>query len=217
MSLRQGALLAWLLLAGTAWAEPSLRAWVAGFTALRGEPWRMHKLETTQEIYALVMGHEPSRWKEPRNSVEMVSWPEAVAFCQKVTALLHAEKLIAGDEVVRLPTEREWELAARAGTTTAYSFGDDAARLGDFAWFHGNAAGNDPPGGAKLPNPWGLHDMHGYVWEWCADEHGTLRAVRGGAWTSSAEECRSSARREIAPATRAPDIGFRCVLAKAAR
>jgi formylglycine-generating enzyme required for sulfatase activity len=160
--------------------EPSLRDWAAGFLPLpKADPaLRMHKLETTQEIYALIAGSEPSRWKGPRNSVEMASWHEAVAFCQKATVLLRAEKLIAADEVVRLPTEREWELACRAGTSTAYSFGDDAAQLGEFAWFHGNAAGNDR------------------------------------AWTSSAEECRSDARKEIARDTRAPDVGFRCVLAK---
>jgi formylglycine-generating enzyme required for sulfatase activity len=205
-----------LFLTMTACAEPSLRDWAAGFLPLpKADPaLRMHKLETTQEIYALIAGNEPSRWKGPRNSVEMVSWHETVAFCQKATVLLRAEKLIADDEVVRLPTEREWELACRAGTTAAYSFGDDAAQLGEFAWFHGNAAGNDPPGGSKKANPWGLFDVHGYLWEWCADELGEKRVVRGGAWTSSAEECRSDARKEIARDTRAPDVGFRCVLAK---
>lgn len=194
-----------------------LHEWRAGFTPLPGSEVRMHKLETTQQVYRAVTGAEPSRWKGERNSVEMVSWDEASDFCRKATAKLRAAKLIAEDDEVRLPTEREWEMACRAGTATAFSFGDDSAQLGEFAWFTGNAAGNDPPGGAKRANPWGLFDMHGYVWEWCADDAGGRRVIRGGAWTSTAAECRSDSRRVVKNGTRQPDIGFRCVLAKVRR
>jgi formylglycine-generating enzyme required for sulfatase activity len=200
-------------------AEPGelLREWFAGFAPVPGAEIRMHRFETTQDIYRLVAGTEPSRWAGERNSVEMVSWDDAVAFCGKATRRLREAGLITDAEEVRLPGEQEWEHAARAGTTTAYSFGDDAGRLGDYGWFTGNAAGNDPPAGTKQPNPWGFFDFHGYVWEWCADAAGEKRVVRGGAWTSTAAECRSDSRKEVGRETRAPDVGFRCVLASVRR
>src|SRR5207249_2618267 len=132
---------------------------------------------------------------------------------------------------IRLPAEAEWEYACRAGTTTAYSFGDDATLLGDYAWFTGNAKGNDPPVGKKRPNAWGFHDMHGYVWEWCQDawhasyegapadgsaragKDGSERVVRGGAWTEPGERCRCASRHRLAPDHRSADVGFRCVRA----
>ena len=139
----------------------------------------MAKYEATQNLYEFVMGNNPSRWKGPRNSVEMMSWEEANQFCQKVTQLLKAEKLIADDESIRLPTEAEWEYCCRAGTQTRYSFGNEAQKesdvspkaslLSEYAWHTGNAAGNDPPVGALKPNPWGLYDFHGYLWEFTSD------------------------------------------------
>ena len=124
------------------------------------------KYEMPQNLYEAVMGTNPSRWKGPRNSVEMMSWKEANDFCQKITQQLRDRKLIGADEVIRLPTEAEWEYCCRAGTTTKYSFGDEAqqpgdvapkaTRLGEYGWHTGNAAGNDPPVGALKPNPWGL-------------------------------------------------------------
>ena len=187
------------------------------------------KYETTQELYEAIAGKNPSRWKGPRNSVEMVSWEEARDFCKNVTKELRRSKLIADDEVIRLPSEAEWEYACRAGSKTRYSFGDDAAKLGDYAWFTGNAKGNDPPVGAKKGNAWDLFDMHGYVWEWCLDawrddyesapddgspvkmNDAKQRAIRGGAWTSEADACRSAFRRGVAVDNRTADVGFRCV------
>jgi formylglycine-generating enzyme required for sulfatase activity len=192
----------------------------------------MAKYETTQELYQAIIGANPSRWKGPRNSVEMVSWNEALDFCKRVTIALRKLKLIGEDEVIRLPTEAEWEYACRAGTATKYSFGDDATKLGEYAWFTGNAKGNDPPVGVKKANPWGLYDMHGYVWEWCLDawrdnyekapEDGSpvqgdkdaKRVIRGGAWTEEADACRSASRRGVAVDTRTAAIGFRCVRTK---
>jgi formylglycine-generating enzyme required for sulfatase activity len=193
------------------------------------------------------MGTNPSKWKGPRNSVEMMSWNEAVAFCQKITELLQAEGLISKDEVIRLPTESEWEYCCRAGTTTAYSFGDRATNATDagakaslldpYGWHTGNASGNDPPVGALKPNPWGLHDVHGYLWEYCADEwhkdydgapaNGDAwvapkstevakpaRVIRGGSWKDQHPMLTSTSRREIAADERDDAVGFRCVKSK---
>lgn len=189
------------------------------------ESFRMNKYEVPQNLYQAVIGVNPSRWGGPRNSVEMVDHAEAKAFCEKVTGLLRDRKLIGADESVRLPTEAEWEYCCRAGSKTAYSFGDDAEKLTDYGWYTGNAAGNDPPVGAREPNDWGFYDMHGYLWEWLADSEPQTpadrpadpkkeRVVRGGAWTSTAQECRSDSRKLLPADTRGPDIGLRCVLTR---
>lgn len=195
-------------------------------------PFAMAKYEVTQELYQAIAGKNPSRWQGPRNSVEMTNWNEAVEFCAKVTQELRRLKLLGEDEVIRLPTEAEWEYCCRAGTTTTYSFGDKDDDLGEYAWFTGNAKGNDPPVGKKKPNAWGLYDMHGYVWEWVQDSwHASYekapkdgsaweekdarqRVARGGSWTNKAEQCRSAARHHPAADHRSADLGFRCVRAK---
>jgi formylglycine-generating enzyme required for sulfatase activity len=194
------------------------------------KPFAVARYEVTQELYQAVIGKNPSKWKGPRNSVEMVSWEEANDFCAKVTVELRKRKLIGEKEVIRLPSEAEWEYACRAGTTTAYGFGDDPKDLGDYAWFKGNAAGNDPPVGRKKPNAWGLYDMHGYVWEWCADAwqpshkdadaEGKPRApgpetkqfvIRGGSWADDADKARSAFRAGRDRGSRSDAVGFRCV------
>lgn len=170
------------------------------------------KYEVPQNLWQAVMGENPSRWKGPRNSVEMLSHAEAVEFCRRTTAMMRAAKLIGGEEVIRLPSEAEWEYAARAGTDTAYSFGDEVKQLDAYGWHTGNAAGNDPPVGALKPNPWGLYDIHGYLWEWCADaasdnykntprdgsphqaDGAKRRVIRGGSWKDQAASLTSRAR-----------------------
>lgn len=189
------------------------------------------KYEVPQNLWEAVMGSNPSRWKGPRNSVEMLSFDEAQEFCRKATEMMRAAKLITEKQMIRLPSEAEWEYVARAGTTTVYSFGDDEKSLGEFGWFTGNAAGNDPPVGAKKPNAWGLYDVHGYLWEWCLDSsHDDYRdapadgsawvqadaghrVLRGGSWKDKAEQLTSSYRRFAAKTTRDDAVGLRCVLA----
>jgi formylglycine-generating enzyme required for sulfatase activity len=151
-----------------------------------------------------------------------VSWDDAVEFCRKLSAL-PAEK--AAGYVYRLPTEAEWEYACRAGTRTKYSFGDDESELGDYAWHASNSGNTTHPVGGKKPNPCGLYDMHGNVWEWCQDWHGdypsgavtdptgpssgSYRVLRGGSWNYFSEDCRSAYRYWYTPDYRGLNLGFR--------
>lgn len=190
--------------------------------------YQIAKYEVPQNLWEAVMGANPSRWKGPRNSVEMLSFDEAQAFCRRATQLMRAAKLIEPSQEVRLPTEVEWEYAARAGASTRYSFGDDVKDLDAYAWHTGNAAGNDPPVGAKKPNAWGLYDMHGYLWEWCdvdakpaagdkADaKRPTEQALRGGSWKDAGDELRIDHRWLTKRYVRDDAVGLRCVLAPTA-
>jgi formylglycine-generating enzyme required for sulfatase activity len=152
--------------------------------------------------------------------VETLSWDEAVTFCDKLSAL--PDERAAG-RTYRLPTEAEWEYACRAGTRTRFSFGDVPADWAKYAFFYGDITPRElffqehgPPTtfpvGQKRPNAWGLYDMHGNVWEWCADwygpdyyvhspqddptgpEGGTARVRRGGSAGSPPVNCRSASR-----------------------
>jgi formylglycine-generating enzyme required for sulfatase activity len=132
------------------------------------------KYEVTQGQWESVMGTRPWSGQDyvqenPDHPTVYVSWNDAQAF---VTKLNQA----AGSDLYRLPAEAEWEYACRAGTTTRWSFGDDQDRLGEYAWYTANAwyAGKQyaQKVGTKKPNPWGLYDMHGNVWEWCQDWYG---------------------------------------------
>jgi formylglycine-generating enzyme required for sulfatase activity len=165
----------------------------------------------------------------------MLSYDDAVVFCRKTTERMRALGLIEKEEVIRLPSEAEWEYAARAGTDTVYSFGDKEADLDAYAWHTGNAAGNDPPVGAKKPNPWGLYDVHGYLWELCSDAwnsthegsptDGSPRPAKGdpkttkfvmrsGSWKDKADQLTSTARRPVNRDTKDDALGLRCVLVK---
>ena len=186
------------------------------------QPFYLGVHEVTQEQYERVMGENPSVYKGAKNPVEGVSWEDAVEFCRKLSEL---PKEKAAGHVYRLPTEAEWEYACRAGTTTKYSFGDEESQLGAYAWYDVNSDDRAHPVGQKRPNPWGLYDMHGNVWEWCQDSYGAFpqglatdpkgpssgssRVNRGGCWLSYAGFCRSALRDGDSPTDRFFYLGFR--------
>ena len=190
----------------------------------------MGTTEVTQAQWKAMMGTTPWSGKAhardgANNAASCVSWNDATAFCKKMSART--------GKAIRLPTEAEWEYACRAGSTTAYHFGNDASQLGRYAWYAGNAdfEGDDHAVGRKQPNGWGLYDMHGNFWEWCQDWYtkgypstmqtdpkggpasGSYRVLRGGSWGSSAEYCRSAFRDGNTPGDRFSSYGFRVVLA----
>jgi formylglycine-generating enzyme required for sulfatase activity len=168
------------------------------------------------------MGENPSKFKEPVRPVELVTWPKAVEFCQRVSKRTRRP--------VRLPTEAEWEYACRAGTTGPHFFGPDES-LDDYAWHRVNARGRTHPVGQKKPNPWGLYDIYGNVWEWCSDwygadyyekcprenprgpETGDRRMLRGGSWFYDIGfRCRSAFRHHNLPERGYHTLGFRAAV-----
>jgi len=193
----------------------------------------MGKCEVTQGEFQAVMGTNPSNARGDTNCpVEKVSWYDAMQYCVKRTQQEKLAGKLPDGYVYRLPTEAEWEYACRAGTTTRYCYGDDKGeyRLGEYAWFIRNGNSMTHPVGTLKPNAWGLHDMHGNVWEWCLDRswsmlpggtvtnmaiaaEGSLRVARGGSWLYEGKACRSANRDDYSPSNRCSDVGFRVVLA----
>jgi formylglycine-generating enzyme required for sulfatase activity len=187
------------------------------------------RCEVTQEQWARVTGRQsPAHFAGSRHPVESVSWDEVRSF-------LHVLNQSAGADCYRLPTEAEWEYACRAGGHEPFAFGGDAGLLHRYAWFEGNAGdvsgrpGRTRPVGLLQPNRWGLHDMHGNVWEWCADRYaagyyaesprddpdgpstGRRRVKRGGGWFYPWYRCRSADRARGEPDARSSSVGFRLV------
>ena len=162
-----------------------------------------------------------------RHPVEMVSWDDCTEFCRWLS--LVPEERVAS-RGYRLPTEAEWEYACRAGTGSRWSWGDDAVDLVKSAWFKENSGSTTHPVGQKQPNAWGLYDMYGNVWQWCADwsaldyyrqsplvdpkgpAAGSARVMRGGSQWRAAFRCLSASRSHWRPANRMGDIGFRVVV-----
>ncbi len=188
-------------------------------------PFYLGATEVTEWQYRAVMGQGPI---VPRKSDDLpkrdVSWTEAIAFCDKLSEL---EKWQSKGARYRLPTEAEWEYACRAGSTTKFSFGDDAAQMGEFAWYGANSGGKPHAVGQKRPNAWGLYDMHGNAWEMCwdgfdktyyaespaADPPGRLeapvRVARGGCFGDGPFRCTSAHREGNKTENRGYWLGFR--------
>jgi formylglycine-generating enzyme required for sulfatase activity len=186
------------------------------------QPFYLGKYEVTQAQWQLVMGSNPSQFKDnPSHPVEQVSWQDI----QPMLTKLNEQHAPAGMKF-ELPSEAQWEYAARAGTTTIWYSGDSEEALREYAWFTANAGGATHAVGQLRCNGWGLYDMHGNVWEWCADWHsndygqspladptgansGSLRVYRGGAWRVRAGHCRSAGRDGAALSMRRNHLGFR--------
>jgi formylglycine-generating enzyme required for sulfatase activity len=194
------------------------------------------KYEVTQGEYLSVMNTNPSTFPgDLSRPVENVTWFDATNYCAKLTELDLAAGRIPPGCHYRLPTEAEWECAARAGTTTRFSYGDDPdyASTTNYAWFLDLAILDltTHPVGQKLPNPWGLYDLHGNVWEWCQDWYDSLpggvqidpqgpagpvqfddKVLRGGAYDYPNSSCRSASRLLRSSLWPDSDVGFRVVL-----
>src|SRR5215831_5196988 len=188
------------------------------------QPFYLGKYEVTQGQWQTVMGINPSKFTgDLTRPVERVSWDDVQEFIRRLNAR-------EGGATYRLPTEAEWEYAARAGTTTPWSFGEDPSQLGRYAWYNENAGGQTHPVGQLLPNAWGLYDMYGNVAEWVQDWYGlyasgtavdpagpssgSMRAARGGSWYSGswysgALSCRSASRLFYASGFRDGYLGVR--------
>jgi formylglycine-generating enzyme required for sulfatase activity len=193
----------------------------------------MGKYEVTQAQWRAVMGTNPSNFTGDNLPVETVSWDEAREFCRRLNARLG----LSGGNGYRLPSEAEWEYAARAGTTTPFAFGETINA--EIVNFYGPGSyGNAPVGiwrgrtvevgSLGVANSWGLFEMHGNVWEWCEDDwhdnyngapingmswvetpRAASRVIRGGAWGNAATSCRAAYRRWSSPEQLDAGLGFR--------
>ena len=199
-------------------------------------PFAISNTEITQEQFYDVMGYNPSfqvaqAVDEP---VENLTWYEAADFCNMLSQRLGFAPCYGGDyscdfsqNGFRLPTEAEWEYAARGGVEQEYGFGDEAQLLKNYGWYLDNSNSRHSPVAQKKPNNFGLYDMHGNVSEFCEDyfwtyncnaqnnpvdvESGVARLVRGGSWSSTADECRSAFRVAQWLDRHLSTIGFRVV------
>lgn len=199
-------------------------------------PFYLGKYEVTQGQWQAVIGDNPSSVQSSSNPVQKVDWEDIQPFLAKLNAAgthrVPTAKTARADFEFSfaLPTEAQWEYACRAGTTTAYCFGDDAALLPQYGWIAENAGGKYHLVGQAMPNAWGLYDMHGNVSEWCADwygqdyyaespvddptgpEMGSRRVIRGGGFTSHPGRARSAFRGESIRTGRYNFRGFRVAL-----
>jgi formylglycine-generating enzyme required for sulfatase activity len=189
------------------------------------------KYEVTQGEYESLLAKNPSHFRgNPNSPVEKVKFADALAYCDALTARERNAGRLPQNYQYRLPTEAEWEYACRAGTTNLFSFGDAVEQADQYAWTLRNSESTTHPVGQKLPNPWGLHDIHGNVWEWCNDwftnypamalrdptgpATGKFKVFKGGGWNNDVEFARSANRFMMSPATGIYFVGFRVVLSQ---
>ncbi|HIG31464.1 MAG TPA: formylglycine-generating enzyme family protein, partial [Verrucomicrobiales bacterium] len=201
----------------------------------------LSKYEVTQGQYEELMGSNPSSFVEAglNAPVESVNWTDAVDFCRRLGDRERAAGRLPAGYDYWLPTEAQWEYACRAGTTTRFSFGDDPenSELVEYAWYgDGSDTGGGSlthPVGEKLPNPWGLYDMHGNVSEWCStswwfwypggvqidplnpSSNNHQKILRGGSILNGADRCRSASRGAVLRQTKRKGFGFRLALVPA--
>ena len=188
-------------------------------------PFYLGKYLVTREQWEAVMGSSRCHFIGKKNPVDSVSWDDCQRFLDKLN-----EKSGPGRGKFRLPTEAQWEYACRAGNMTRFCFGDEDSGLDEYAWNIMNAGNTTRPVGEKRPNAWGLYDIHGNVWQWCADWYdgayyadsptddpagpatGSDRVSRGGTWHDPAKICRSAYRNHDKPGFRFMTIGLRVAL-----
>ena len=190
------------------------------------QPFYLGVYPVTQSEYQAAIGTNPSHFNgNARLPVEQVNWYDSLTFCEKLNRLTVEVQRKAH---YRLPTEAEWEYACRAGLKGKWCTGDDVSSLYDYAWLYKNSDCRTHPVGEKKSNNWGMHDMHGNVWEWCADQYdeypsgsqtdplgptkGADRVSRGGGWNNVATYCRSAFRSTEVPMSRSSSLGFRLAL-----
>jgi formylglycine-generating enzyme required for sulfatase activity len=170
------------------------------------ESFELQATPVTEYQKALLLGEDISKLGDSGNRPAVnINLDRARKLAERLTEL-------DPDYSYRLPSEKEWEFAARAGTKTAYSFGNDAAEISDYVIHGGNSAGLAHEVATRKPNPAGLYDMHGNVWEWSDDlykQGGFFQAIRGGSWNLGPQYLRSAQRNSVRPGVRVPFIGVR--------
>ena len=209
-----------------------------GTTITFAKPMRMSRTEITQGEFRSALDRNPSKFRDAPDAallpVECVTLFDAAEYCNARSRRDGLAARYALDRVARradgciefavvkdlggpgwrLPTEAEWEYACRAGTTTAWSWGDDELGVGEFSWSRDQSSATTHRVATKKANPWGLHDMHGNVFEWCFDpkaKAGDPHAFRGGSWFNCPVCAKSDARSSSGPGSREPTLGFRVI------
>jgi formylglycine-generating enzyme required for sulfatase activity len=192
------------------------------------KPFYLAVNEITQASWNQKMDKNPSRFKDAKRPVEGVTWKQSMAFCQSLNDEIRKSGHIPKGMIFRLPSEAEWECAARAGTKSLYFFGDKPDSITDYAWISENSEAQTHAVKRKKANPWGFHDLYGNVREWCLDGYGKRpeqnlvdpllewrnmdKVNRGGSWDSCEDCCKTGRRSNFGKDYHSSDVGFRLAL-----